>query len=186
MKTDGIIMLYSGGADSRLMLELGLQTKKLIHCVLFDYGQKHIEELEFAKEQLTKKSISFQSIKLSGYDVVSALTGDGEKGKYEGVSIYNVPARNTIFLSVAAGVAESKGYNEVWIGCDMSDFYGQFPDCKQEYIGKVNDLFEIAFSYPIKVVAPLLGMEKDLILNILEKYYKVDIQKIYSGYREFA
>ncbi len=97
-----------------------------------------------------------------------------------------MPARNSIFLTIAAGIAESKGLNEIWIGCDMSDFYGEFPDCKQEYIGKMNEVFKIAFSYPIKIIAPLLGLEKEIILEILHKSFDIKEENLYSGYKEFA
>jgi len=181
-----IVMLYSGGADSMLMLKLAQMARKIPYCVLIDYGQKHIKELEYAKNQLKQESIQYQVVRIDGYTVNSGLTGDGIKGQYEEVSVYNVPARNSIFLTIAAGIAESKGLNEIWIGCDMSDFYGEFPDCKQEYIGKMNEVFKIAFSYPIKIIAPLLGLEKEIILEILHKSFDIKEENLYSGYKEFA
>jgi 7-cyano-7-deazaguanine synthase len=113
------------------------------------------------------------------------LTGDGTKGTYEGVSIYNIPARNTIFLSIAAGIAESMKIDKIWIGADMSDFYHLFPDCTQVYIGKINELFKIAFSYPIFVEAPLIGFSKETVLKLLE-LAGVRKEDFYSGYGEHA
>jgi 7-cyano-7-deazaguanine synthase len=186
MNEHDIVMLYSGGADSLLMLHLAKMAGKNPYCVLIDYGQKHIEELDFAKKQLENEGVEYQLITIKDYNVESGLTGDGTKGLYKGVSIYNVPARNSIMLSIAAGIAETKNIDEVWIGCDMSDYYGNFPDCKQEYIGKLNEAYKIAFSYPIRVVAPLLGFEKEIIIEMLETFFNVDIKNVYSGYREFS
>ena len=76
MNECGIVMLYSGGADSRLMIEIALQAGKRPYCVLIDYGQKHIEELEFSKNQLDSLKISYQVIKIDGLNVNSGLTGN--------------------------------------------------------------------------------------------------------------
>ncbi|MCF8019812.1 MAG: 7-cyano-7-deazaguanine synthase [Vallitaleaceae bacterium] len=185
-KLKPIVMLYSGGADSALMLKLAQMSGRDPFCILIDYGQKHIEELEFAERQLRNNGVYYQVVTIKDYNVESGLTGEGVKGLYEGVSIYNVPARNTIMLSIAAGIAESKKINEVWIGSDMSDYYGDFPDCKQEYIGKINQVYQIAFSYPIRVIAPLLGFEKEIIIEMLKTSFNIDIESIYTGYREFS
>lgn len=184
--SDKIVMLYSGGADSRLMLQFALDLGKTVHCVLVDYGQLHKEELEYAKKQLEKIGIDYKQLQLNGYSVESGLTGSGSKGLYEGVSPHNVPARNSIFLTLAAGIAESVGAEQVWIGCDMSDYYGHFPDCKQEYIGKLNEVFKIAFSYPIEIIAPLLGFTKDMVISMLEKVVGIKQEDLYTGYREFS
>lgn len=184
MDKKDLVILYSGGSDSMLMLKLALDLGKKPLAVLIDYGQKHIKELEFAQEQLNKLKVDYQSVTLSGLNINSGLTGDGIKGQYENVSVYNVPARNSMFLTIAAGIAESNEIKEIWIGCDMSDFYGEFPDCKQEYIGMINKLFKIAFTYPITVEAPLLGMTKEMVLSILKNHFGISETEVYSGYGE--
>lgn len=181
-----VLILYSGGADSVLMLKIALALKKEPLCILYDYGQKHINELDFASTQLIDMGVKWINIKIPYKNINSGLTGDGVNGQYNNVSQYNIPARNSIFLTMAAGIAESKKINEIWIGCDMSDFYGEFPDCKQEYIGKINELFKIAFSFPIVVEAPLLGMKKEMILDLLKNQYEITKDMLYSGYREHA
>jgi len=180
------VILFSGGADSHLILNLAMSIKKRVYCVLIDYNQKHIEELEYATNYLDVLGVPYQIIKISGYDVDSGLTGNGVQGTYKGVSVYNVPARNSIFLTIAAGIAENIGATEIWIGCDMSDYYGEFPDCKQDYIGKMNDVFKIAFSYPISIEAPLLGWTKTMIVDYLDKIYHLKKKDMYVGYREFT
>jgi len=181
---EDLIILYSGGADSTLLLKMAQLMGKVPFALMIDYGQLHKEELKFAERYLNKNNIPNMTVKISGYDVNSALTGSGEKGIYKGVDIHNVCARNSIFLSLAAGIAESRGLKEVWIGCNWEDREHLFPDCYQEYIFRLNSTFEIAFSYPIKVYAPLLGLQKYMVHDML-KFYQVDEKDLYSGYGEF-
>lgn len=186
MKYD-ILLLMSGGSDSILLLEMARSLGKSVYPLLIDYEQVHKEELEVAKKYLTEKTnIGYYQVNVSGLNINSALTGDRSKGQYEGVSIYNVPGRNTIFLSLALSFAEANDIDEIWYGADMSDYYGKFPDCYQSYVAKVNELFEIAGSKKIKVNAPLLGYTKEMVLEVLEKLYKIKKEDIYSGYGEFA
>jgi 7-cyano-7-deazaguanine synthase len=180
-----VAILFSGGADSVLLVELAKSIKKDILCILVSYGQHHIAELDTAKKYLNKHKLDNITIEIKGYDVNSGLTGSGEKSLYQGVNTNNVPARNTIFLSLAAGICESRNISNIWIGCDMDDFYNKFPDCFQSYISEVNNLFKIAFSYPISVGAPLLGFSKGNVLSMLQ-YYGIKMDEIYSGYGEFA
>jgi len=180
-----VVVLFSGGSDSILLMELAKSMKKTPLALMIDYNQKHIEELVFAKKYLDKNRFENMTIKISGYDVNSALTGSGEKGIYEGVDIHNVPARNSIFISLAYGVAESKNITEIWIGFNHQDYEHLFPDCFQEFLGRINKVLEIAGVRPLKVYAPLLGMEKYMI-NELLNLFKIDKKEIYSGYGEFT
>lgn len=178
---DSVVVLFSGGADSVLLLHLAMKIKKRIFAVLIDYEQLHGREIKVAEAYLKDTFVPYLKVDLKNYKVDSALTGSGEKGKYKNVSVWNVPARNTIFLSIAAGIAEAEGTEKVWIGCDYSDREGLFKDCYQEYFVKLNELFAVAFSYPIKVEAPLLGFTKEMVVQML-LHFGVDMDKIFSGY----
>jgi len=184
MSNENIVMLYSGGADSMLMLQLALMAGKIPYCVLIDYGQKHIKELEYAKSQLENLDVRYQVVKVDGLNVDSGLTGGLEEGRWGNVHSMNVPGRNTIFIGLAISVAENMGIDEVWYGPDYSDRINLFPDCYQEYVVKMNEVLAISGVKPIKLVAPLLGMSKELILEILEKTFKVKLTDIHSGYDE--
>ena len=179
-----LLILYSGGADSRLMLEIAFRTKRKPHCLLIDYGQLHREELDFAINQLDKLEVPWQIVTVNGLLYESALTGSGEQGTFgskDEISIFHVPGRNTMFAGIALGVAENKRINEIWHGADFSDRLNLFPDCYQEYVVKINELFAIAGPNPIKYLAPLSGMTKEMILELL-KEYKVNLDTIFSGY----
>jgi 7-cyano-7-deazaguanine synthase len=182
LKDCNVVMLYSGGADSRLMLELCLAAGKKPHCVLIDYGQKHIAELDYAKKQLEKVGISYQIVSINGLRFDSGLTGSKTEGRWENVHEMNVPARNTIMLGIAMGIAENSDITEVWYGPDYSDRVNLFPDCYQEYVVKMNEVAAISGVRPIQIVAPLLGMTKELIKAILKNTYGVDDADMHSGY----
>ena len=183
MKED-VLILYSGGADSRLMLEMAKQLKKSIYCVLVDYGQKHKEELKFARDHLVKESISFQIVSLEGLGIESALTGIGTKSLYQGVSEWHVPGRNLMFVSIGASIAEMRDIDSIWYGADFSDREHLFPDCYQDWVVPVNEVLKVNGSKALKLHAPLLGMTKEMILETLETVYGITKDQLFSGYGE--
>ena len=179
--TNDLVILYSGGADSRMLLELAKEMDYVPYCVLVDYEQLHKEELNFAKVQLDALGVSFQIIKISGLGVNSGLTGDGLKDESGIVHEMHMPGRNSMFLSIAFSIAESRDINKIWIGSDFSDRINLFPDCYQEYIVAMNEAFKIAGPYPISVEAPLLGITKENIKKSLKKRGILETE-IFSGY----
>ena len=181
MDKEDLLILYSGGADSRLLLELALKVKRKPHCVLIQYGQKHIAEITFGIRQLQDLKVPFQVLTISGLKIDSGLTGSEEEGQFEGVSEMYVPGRNTIFLSLAFSMAESRGIDTIWYGADYSDRVNLFPDSIQEYVIKVNELFSISGSKPIMVEAPLLGFTKELVFQMLASF-GVSKESVFSGY----
>jgi len=182
MERKRIVMLYSGGADSLLMLQIAKMSNRDPYCLLIDYGQKHIEELQYAKKQLIAEKVVFQTIRLDGLNIDSGLTGGLNESRWDNVHAMNVPARNTIFIGLAMSVAENMGLDEVWYGPDYSDRINLFPDCYQEYVVKMNEVAEISGVKPIKIVAPLLGMSKELIKDILSNVWGFTDVDMHSGY----
>jgi len=178
-----VIVLYSGGADSRLMIELALMAKKRPYAVLVDYGQKHVDELKFAEKHLCELSVPYQIVRIDGLPLDSGLTGNLQKSRWENVNPMNVPARNTILLSIAMAIAENMGTKEVWYGADYSDREDLFPDCYQEYVIAMNEVCKLGLATKVKIVAPLLGMPKQLILDILEHHFNITKDDMYSGYK---
>jgi 7-cyano-7-deazaguanine synthase len=179
-----LVILFSGGADSMLLLQLALALDYTPLCVMTDYGQKHIKELDYAKNQLTHFGVAYRIVKLENYTVNSGLTGDNVPGKYGGVNEMNVPGRNTVFIGIAAGIAESEGVDEIWFGADFSDRINKFPDCFQEFTYRMNEVLKVSGSYPMKLRAPLLGLTKEMVIGLLTKTYGVSMQNVYSGYEE--
>jgi len=187
---ENIIILYSGGADSRLMLEFALQASLKPHGLLIDYGQLHKEELDFAAEQLNKLDVPFTQGNVgfmfpsTRRNLRSGLTS-GVKDETGVVHEMHVPGRNSMFLSMAFSVAEDLGIETIWIGADWSDRLNLFPDCYQEYLIRMNEVFQVAGPHPISIEAPIMGFTKDMVMILLKKF-GIDEKELYSGYGEYA
>ena len=175
-----VLVLFSGGADSALMLYLAKNMNKNPYCVVIDYEQLHRQELEKAYDLLREEGIDWQTVRISGLGLKSGLTS-GEKNDTGEVHEMYVPGRNTIFISIAFSIAENLGINMIWHGADYTDRLNFFPDCYQEYFVAFNELLQHAGPKDIEVEAPLLGMSKENIIAMLENS-GVDMNKIFSGY----
>lgn len=179
-----LVMLYSGGADSCLMLRFALQMGRNPYCVLINYGQRHVKELEYAKNQLDEFGVEYQTVTLAGLNIDSGLTGNNIESRWDNVHAANVPGRNSMFISIAYSIAENKGITEIWYGPDYSDFINKFPDCYQDYVGKMNNVLATAGVRPIVLRAPLLGWTKEMVLDYLDKVFGVQLVSMHSGYEE--
>lgn len=181
-----VLILYSGGADSRLLLQMALQSKKVPYCVLIDYEQTHIKELEFAKKHLVFSNTDYQVVNLHNLKINSSLTnGIGTKAVMERkINCMHVPSRNLMFISIASSIAESKEIPVIWYGADYSDNVNNFIDCKPEWVLKLNEFLKFNSPCNIKVEAPLMGMSKEFILDLLEQTYHIKKEELYSGYED--
>ncbi len=176
-----LVILFSGGADSVLMLHMAKFMGYSPYCILIDYQQLHYDEVNFSISFFKKNDIPYRLIKLHDLQIQSGLTGAGEQGRFEGVNEMHVPSRNLIFAGIASSIAEDIGIDTVWIGADFSDYFNLFPDCMQTWIGCMNKILEINGPKPIKLEAPLLGMFKESILKSL-KSMGVEEDQMFSGY----
>lgn len=180
MKED-VLILYSGGADSRLMLEFALKRRMKPYGLLIEYGQLHKQELDLAGEILAKYDVPFHTVHVSYLNVNSGLTGDGNKNTTGDVHEMYVPGRNSIFLSLAFSVAEYRDIPLIWHGADYSDRINLFPDCYQEYFVAFNKMLKHAGPKDISVEAPMLGLTKEGIYELLHSY-GVSESEYFSGY----
>lgn len=167
------VVLLSGGLDSTVLLHRACSLGLGVHAVSFSYGQRHTRELDCARWQAAKAGVlSHRVVDLSFTDWdISSLTIGGaeiEPGDPLRTSTPNtyVPARNMVFLSVAASVAESLGVSEIHIGVSEVDYSG-YVDCRGEFLQRM----ELAINAgterkatagkPIRIVAPFLHMDKE-------------------------
>ena len=170
-------MLLSGGLDSATVLAIARERGFELHALSFDYGQRHRVELKAAQriaQSLGAKHsiISFDLRQFGG----SALTADIEVPKNrphdqmsEGIPITYVPARNTIFLSFALGVAETTGSFDIFVGVNALDYSG-YPDCRPESIKAFESLANVATKAGVEgrrftIHAPLIDMTKAQIIR---------------------
>jgi len=153
-------------------------------CVFVNYGQKHVIEYSAAKALADKLKVMLTVLDFSAFGEVSKsnLTTPGNKIQYEGVNFHNVPCRNTFLLSIATAIAESEGIPLVWYGADFSDRLNLFPDCYQEYVMKMNELFSATTSTKVRVEAPLLGLTKEMVKELLKNVFGIGSEEIHSGY----
>lgn len=184
--SDKLVLLYSGGLDSTVLLKMALQFGLEPHCLLINYGQKHVRELDAAVEMCGRLHVPYYEARVElphggGRIINSALTGQNVSGLYEGVSEFHVPGRNTIFVGLAISLAESIRAKKVWFGPNFADCLAKFPDCLQSYVAAINEVTKQAGSFPIEVETPLLGMRKETI-KALAKTLGISDEEVHSGY----
>ena len=166
MKT--AIVLLSGGLDSMVCAALAREAGFGVVALTIDYGQRHRVELEAAHEiatALAERHILLP-LDLRAFGG-SALTSDidvPKDGVGEGIFVTYVPARNTIFLSLALGLAEASGARDIFIGVNALDYSG-YPDCRPEFIEEFERLANLATKAGVEgahftVHAPLQNMTK--------------------------
>ena len=177
-----VLILFSGGADSVLLLHRALEKKLNPFCVMIDYEQTHKAELKFGKAYLKKFCVPSQTVTIHGLRVKSGLT-TGETFIYEGVHEMYVPSRNLMFLSIAASIAESNKINLIWYGANYSDMKDNFPDCRHGWVDSVNHLLAWNGSMEMTLEAPLLEelMFKHDVLSELHSR-GINMKEIFSGY----
>jgi 7-cyano-7-deazaguanine synthase len=167
-----IIVVYSGGLDSFTLLNEAIRSGKDVFALSFDYGQKHSKELDCvekfcAQESIDSKIVDVSSIKelFQGFSLTDEI--DIPKGHYEDDSMKStvVPNRNMILISMALGYAVTKEAEEVWFGAHAGD-HAIYPDCRPEFVEKMDAVARIANYSPIAVKAPYIAMSKTEILAI--------------------
>ncbi|WP_267350282.1 7-cyano-7-deazaguanine synthase QueC [Sphingomonas sp. GM_Shp_2] len=163
------VALVSGGLDSMISAALARAAGYRLLALSVDYNQRHQVELaaaaRIARELGAERHIVLP-LDLSAFGG-SALTADiavPKDGVQPGIPITYVPARNTIFLSLALGWAEAAGARDLFIGVNALDYSG-YPDCRPEFIAGFERLAELATKAgvegePFKIQAPLQHMTK--------------------------
>lgn len=174
------VALVSGGLDSTVAAAWTLSRGRVVHGVSFDYGQRHRAELSAAAR--VAEALSLASHRVVRVDLAaiggSALTADVAvpKGRPHdeigrGAPVTYVPARNTVFLSLALGLAEVLGAEEIVIGANAVDYSG-YPDCRGPYLRAFETMANLATAAAVegrarfRVVAPLLSMSKAEIVKL--------------------
>lgn len=167
------VILVSGGLDSTTVLAMAQQQGYDCYTISFDYGQRHRAELNAARH--TAEVMGAKEHKVVSLDLRtiggSALTDeaiDVPEEEQEGIPITYVPARNTVFMSIALGWAEVLGANDIFVGVNAVDYSG-YPDCRPEYIEAFETMANLATKagvegHKLSIHAPLMNMGKDDIV----------------------
>jgi 7-cyano-7-deazaguanine synthase len=162
------VVLLSGGLDSMVCAALAREAGFAVVALTVDYGPRHRVELESAAKiaaQLADRHIVLP-LDLRAFGG-SALTSDvavPKDGVGEGIPVTYVPARNTIFLSLALGLAEASGARDIFIGVNALDYSG-YPDCRPDFIAEFQKLADVATKAGVEgegftIHAPLQDLTK--------------------------
>ena len=166
--TEGAVVLLSGGLDSMVCAALAREAGYQVIALTVDYGQRHRVELDAAAaiaDKLADRHIVLP-LDLRAFGG-SALTSDidvPKDGVGPGIPVTYVPARNTIFLSLALGLAEASGASDIFIGVNALDYSG-YPDCRPAFVEKFEELAALATKAGVEgrvitIRTPLLHMTK--------------------------
>ena len=168
------VVLLSGGLDSVTTLAIAQSQGYQCFALSFDYGQRHLSELDAVKRLLTAFSDVKHKIIHLDLDQIggSALTDANIEVPTQpssGIPVTYVPARNTIFLSLALGWAEVLSADAIFIGVNAVDYSG-YPDCRPEYIEAFQTLANLATKQAIegkriKLETPLIHLSKAEIIQ---------------------
>jgi 7-cyano-7-deazaguanine synthase len=166
-----VVVIFSGGMDSFTVLNLAVKQGLEVFALSFNYGQKHKKELDYAAQACQELGVHHKIVDISAINQLiggSSLTSDIEvaEGHYEEESMKStvVPNRNMILLSMAVGYAVSIDANKVYYGAHSGD-HAIYPDCRPEFVHKMNDVCAIANYEAVEIVTPYLDVSKTAILT---------------------
>lgn len=186
-----VVLLLSGGLDSATCLAMASNAGARVLALTMDYNQRHRRELEAADALAAHYRVARHirlPLDLRGFGG-SALTADIDvpKGGVEpGIPVTYVPARNTIFLSVALGWAEAMGGADLLIGVNALDYSG-YPDCRPDFIASFEAMANLATKAGVegtaryRVHTPLLRLSKAGIVEAAAAH-GLDMGRTWSCY----
>lgn len=172
------VLLLSGGLDSTTLLALALREGREVHALTFRYGQRHSHEIEAARRVgramgVAQHIVADIDLRMFGG---SALTADVEVPKDRPIDamageipVTYVPARNTIFLSLALAWAEVREARAIFIGANAVDYSG-YPDCRPEFLAAYETMANLATKAGVEgrrtaIRAPLVLWPKERIVR---------------------
>jgi 7-cyano-7-deazaguanine synthase len=173
------VVLLSGGLDSATTLALAREAGYRCHAISFDYGQRHRCELDAATRlapllgAAEHRVVRVDLRALGGSALTSELAVPMARELNDighGIPITYVPARNTIFLALALGLAEVVGAFDIFIGANAIDYSG-YPDCRPEYLAEFEKLANLATKAGVEgagrftIQAPLKHLSKAQIIR---------------------
>ncbi len=162
------VVLLSGGLDSMVCAALARERGFAVTALTVDYGQRHRVELEAAKRiaaDLADRHVILPlDLRAFGGSALTADVAVPKDGVGEGLPVTYVPARTTIFLSLALGLAEASGARDLFVGVNALDYSG-YPDCRPDFVAAFERLANLATKAGVEgdgftIHAPLQDMTK--------------------------
>lgn len=165
MKKDVALVVFSGGQDSTTCLFWAKKRFKHVVALSFTYGQKHVKEVEMAREIARKAGVEFNVMDVPfiaqlGSNALTDASVKMDEERPEG-SWPNtfVPGRNLFFLSIAAVFARERGIHHLVVGVSQTDFSG-YPDCRDAFVKSMNVTLNLALDEPFVIHTPLMWLDK--------------------------
>lgn len=165
MNKETALVVYSGGQDSTTCLFWALKHFKKVEALTFVYGQKHVKEVEVAKEIASNAGVEWHVMDVSFIGKLgrnsltdSSIQMDQDK-PVDGPPNTFVPGRNLFFLSIAAVFARERGINHLVTGVSQTDFSG-YPDCRDAFIKSANVTLNLAMDEQFVIHTPLMWIDK--------------------------
>jgi len=167
------VVLLSGGLDSATTLALAQESGFEVHALSLDYGQRHNAELSAAQRIAQAAGVEYKVISIGMQSIGGSALTDAAIAVPDqasaGIPVTYVPARNTVFLSLALGWAEVLGAWDIFIGVNAVDYSG-YPDCRPEYIAAFQRLAQLATKGGVEggefhIHTPLIQLSKAEIIR---------------------
>ncbi len=174
------VVLLSGGLDSATCLAIAREEGFAVHAISFRYGQRHQYELDRARRladasgTLSHRIVDIDLAQFGGSALTDAAIdvpkSDSVDSIDEKIPVTYVPARNTVFLSLALALAETISSRDIFIGVNALDYSG-YPDCRPEYIAAFEAMANLATKASVeqdrklKIHTPLIDLTKAQIIE---------------------
>ncbi|MHB2245659.1 7-cyano-7-deazaguanine synthase QueC [Pseudomonas fitomaticsae] len=161
------VIVFSGGQDSTTCLIHALPRYDEIHCITFDYGQRHRAEIDVARRLAKELGVTAHSVldvKVLSDLTISSLTRDNipvPSANSSGNDLPNtfVPGRNILFLTLASVYAYQIRAQTVITGVCETDFSG-YPDCRDDFVKTLNEAINLGMEYELQLETPLMWLTK--------------------------
>ncbi|NJD00367.1 7-cyano-7-deazaguanine synthase QueC [Candidatus Erwinia dacicola] len=199
MDSKKAVVVFSGGQDSTTCLVKALAEYDEVHCITFNYGQKHVSEIEIAQHiaktlDITSHSIIDMSV-LNALAVSSLTKSNIDVPKYtdqrnqEYPSTF-VPGRNIVFLTLAAIYANQIQAQDVITGVCETDFSG-YPDCRDKFVKALNNAVTLGLGSTVNFITPLMWLTKAETWALADDLGKLDFiisetLTCYNGEKSFG
>ena len=166
------VVLFSGGIDSTVVLAHLIAQKKECLALSFDYNQRHAKELEAAQQIATLYQVPLTIIsidkKIFSQSTSSLLDKSKTPEHFTSLSDTTpstyVPARNLLFLSHAACLAEVCGATEIYFGANKDD-YTHYPDCRKPFFEAFEQAISLGSIHSLRIICPLISFTKKEIIE---------------------
>ena len=168
------LVVYSGGQDSTTCLFWAKKHFAEVLAIAFNYGQRHISELEAAKQIAAEANVG---LKIFEINLLSEVSHNSLTDRAMEVEINQpdhrppntlVEGRNMLFLTYAAIYAKANSISDIITGVGQADYSG-YPDCRNEFILSLNQTLNLSMDYEYQIHTPLMWLDKSEIWQLADE-----------------